>query len=72
MGKIDPFGIGVRVAMKGYMSHIGDYYNFKMHGRTIPLRGSLIKNRIRNHLDNQIKGNDPVSAKRVTPNADSV
>ena len=67
IGKIAPAGIGVRVAMKGYMTHDGSDYSFKMHGRAIPLRGNIIKARIRNHL----KGNEDEQGNRptVTPNA---
>jgi hypothetical protein len=73
IGRIAPAGMGVRVAMKGYMSHDDVDYGIKMHGRAIPLRGSLIKNRIRNHLQNQdqSQGTDPTTARRVTPNADT-
>ncbi len=72
IGKIAPAGIGVRVAMKGYMSHDDVDYSFRMHGRAIPLRGNLIKNRIRNHLNDQNQGNEPAaSRRRVTPNADT-
>ena len=54
IGRVAPAGIGVRVAMKGYMTHGDSDYSFKMHGRAIPLRGNLIRNR----LGNQKQGND--------------
>ena len=67
IGRIAPAGIGVRVAMKGWMNHDDVSYSFKMHGRAIPLRGNIIKARIRNYLqdDEEVKGNRP----SVTPNA---
>jgi hypothetical protein len=67
IGKIAPAGIGVRVVMKGYMTHDGESYSFRMHGRAIPLRGNIIKARVRNHLKNNEdeQGNRPT----VTPNA---
>ena len=67
IGKIAPAGIGVRVVMKGYMTHEGESYSFKMHGRAIPLRGNIIRARVRNHLKNneEEQGNRPT----VTPNA---
>ena len=67
IGRIAPAGIGVKVAMKGWMSHDGEGYSFKMHGRAIPLRGNIIKARIRNYLqdDEDVKGNRPT----VTPNS---
>lgn len=72
IGKIARAGIGVRVVMKGYMSHDGTNYGFKMHGRAIPLRGNLIKNRLRNYYNNQNQDSDPTTARRrVTPNADT-
>jgi len=67
IGRIAPAGIGVRVAMKGYMTHDDVDYSFKMHGRAIPLRGNIIKARVRNYLnENEAEqGNRPT----VTPNA---
>ena len=67
IGRIGPAGIGVRVAMKGWMNHDDVSYSFRMHGRAIPLRGNIIKARIRNHQqDNEgVKGNRPT----VIPNA---
>jgi hypothetical protein len=52
IGKMAPAGIGVRVVMKGYMTHDGSDYSFQMHGRAIPLRGNLIRNRL-NHQNQQ-------------------
>lgn len=48
IGRISAAGIGVRVAMKGYMTHMDTDYSFQMHGRAVPLRGGLIRNRISN------------------------
>ena len=46
IGMIAPAGIGVRAAIKGYMTHDGSDYSFQVHGRAIPLRGNLIRNRL--------------------------
>ncbi|MBN2336034.1 hypothetical protein JXL21_10790 [Candidatus Bathyarchaeota archaeon] len=37
IGKVGRAGFGVRLAMKGYMSHDGDSYGFRMSGRAYPL-----------------------------------
>ena len=72
IGKIAPAGIGVRVAMKGYMSHDDVNYSFKLHGRAIPLRGNLIKSRIGNSKNEQNQGNAPTVARRsITPNTEA-
>ena len=67
IGKIAPAGVGVRVVMKGYMTHDDVDYSFRLHGRAIPLRGNIIKARIRNYLN----GNEDTQGNRptVTPNA---
>ncbi len=62
IGIVAPAGIGVRVAMKGYMTHDGSDYSFQMHGRAIPLRGNIIKNRLNNQ--NQNKQQDSASNSR--------
>ena len=48
IGKIAPAGIGVRVAIKGYMTHDDVDYSIRMNGRAIPLRGNMIRNRLAN------------------------
>lgn len=72
IGRISPAGVGVRVAMKGYMTHEDVDYSFRMHGRAIPLRGGLIKNRLRNQLQEE-EGVESESSNRwrVTPNTET-
>ena len=69
IGRIAPAGVGVRVAMKGYMTHDEIDYSFRMHGRAIPLRGNIIKARIRNYLnkDDDGNGNRPTVTPNVAP-----
>jgi hypothetical protein len=72
IGRISPAGVGVKVAMKGYMTHDDVDYSFRMHGRAIPLRGGLIKNRLRNHLaEEEGQESGATSRWRVTPNTET-
>ena len=72
IGRISPAGVGVKVAMKGYMTHEDLDYSFTMHGRAIPLRGGLIRNRIQNQLtDEESAESDTGSRWRVTPNTET-
>jgi len=69
IGKIAPAGVGVRVVMKGFMTHDDVDYSFRIHGRAIPLRGNLIKARIRNHLkgNEDEQGNSPTATPNTAP-----
>ena len=72
IGRISPAGIGVKVAMKGYMVHEDTDYSFEMQGRAIPLRGGLIRNRIQNQLTSEESAeSDTGSRWRVTPNTET-
>ena len=72
IGRISPAGIGVRVAMKGYMTHGDTDYSFRMHGRSIPLRGGLIRNRLRNYLqEGENTESGTASRWRVTPKTET-
>lgn len=72
IGRISPAGVGVRVAMKGYMTHGDTDYSFRMNGRAIPIRGGLIRNRLRNHLqEDESVESDMGSRWRVTPNTET-
>ncbi|MCW4014115.1 MAG: hypothetical protein NWF07_14170 [Candidatus Bathyarchaeota archaeon] len=72
IGRISPAGIGVKVAMKGYMTHEDIDYSFTMHGRAIPLRGNMIRNRIQNQLTpEESMESDTGSRWRVTPNTET-
>ena len=68
IGRIAHAGIGVRVAMKGYMAHDDVDWSFKIHGRAVPLRGNIIRNRLANQKqDRQAEPTDPTSGNTVTP-----
>lgn len=72
IGRISPAGIGVRVAMKGYMTHEDTDYSFHMRGRAIPLRGGLIRNRVQNQFNEEENGESDTSNRwKVTPNTES-
>ena len=70
IGRISPAGVGVRVAMKGYMTYEDANYSFEMHGRAIPLRGGLIRNRIQNQFTEEDMEQGTLNRKGVTPEAE--
>jgi hypothetical protein len=72
IGRISPAGVGVKVAMKGFMTHSDVDYSFQMHGRAIPLRGGLIRNRVQNQLTEEESVESGTSnRRRVTPNTET-
>lgn len=72
IGRISPAGVGVRLAMKGYMTHGDIDYSFHMRGRAIPLRGGLIRNRVQNQLTEEENGRSETASRwRVTPNTEA-
>jgi len=73
IGRVAPAGVGVRVAMKGYMSQEDAEYSFSMHGRAVPLRGNLIRNRLNNQKQGrQMEPSEPARGRSVTPYAEPV
>jgi hypothetical protein len=71
IGRIGPAGVGVKIAMKGYMTHDTQDYSIQMHGRAITLRGGLLRNRLQSHPQNDEVENKPVKQRGITPNADN-
>jgi hypothetical protein len=65
IGRVARTGIGVRIEMKGYMNHDGEDFNFKMHGRALPLNIGLFRNRTRNYL----KPEESTSVTKITPDS---
>jgi hypothetical protein len=71
IGRIAPAGIGVRVAMKGYMTHDDVDCSVQMHGRAIPLRGNMIRNRLGHQKgDNDVEPSGSRRGNTVTPYAE--